>query len=204
MKASTPGIDAEGWLSQAHRRNSPNYNERPPGCEVELLVVHGISLPPGEFGGPAIDALFLNRLDPDGHPSFSAIADLRVSAHLLIRRNGELWQYVSLFKSAWHAGHSVFAGREACNDFSLGVELEGTDLLPYSRAQYQRLAEVIGLCRQHWPILEQNRIVGHSDIAPGRKTDPGPAFDWKHLHALLERRDTTLSELSGKAAFPPG
>ena len=152
---------------------------------VDLIVVHGISLPPGEFGGPWIDALFTKVLDPDAHPYFRTIADLRVSAHLLIRRDGDLAQYVPLHRRAWHAGVSNFAGRSRCNDFSIGIELEGTDHLPYDDRQYSRLAEVIAALRTAYPTLTPERLVGHADIAPGRKTDPGPAFDWARLRRLL-------------------
>ncbi len=152
---------------------------------VDLVVVHGISLPPGEFGGPWIDALFTNTLDPDAHPYFRAIADLRVSAHLLIRRDGDLAQYVPFHRRAWHAGASNFAGRSRCNDFSIGIELEGADRIPYDDRQYSRLAAVVAVLRTTYPTLAPDRLVGHADIAPGRKTDPGPAFDWARLRRLL-------------------
>ncbi len=155
------------------------------GTRVDLLVIHGVSLPPGEFGGPWIDALFQNRLDPQAHPYFGPIAGLKVSSHLLIRRDGELIQYVDLTKRAWHAGVSSFQGRERCNDFSIGIELEGTDDLPYASSQYQVLAEVSRTILTRFPAITPDRIVGHSDIAPGRKTDPGPAFDWERYRRLL-------------------
>jgi AmpD protein len=157
---------------------SPNADARPAGTEVTLVVVHGISLPPGRFGGDAIERLFTNRLDPGAHPSFRAIAALRVSAHFLIRRDGALVQFVPGTDRAWHAGASRWKGRERCNDFSIGVELEGTDTRPYTLRQYARLARLIRMLRVHYPIAH---IVGHSDIAPGRKTDPGPSFDWRRL-----------------------
>jgi AmpD protein len=148
--------------------------------------VHGISLPPGEFGGPWIDALFTNDLDPDAHPYFREIAGLRVSAHLLIRRDGELVQYVPLTRRAWHAGPSNHAGREACNDYSIGIELEGADDVPYASVQYAVLARVVQALRDWAPTLRAAPIVAHSDVAPGRKTDPGPAFDWGRFARSLE------------------
>ena len=175
----------KAWLEGVRHCPSPHCDERPEGMAIELLVIHGISLPPGEFGGPFIDQLFTHALDKNAHPVFADIADLRVSAHLLIRRTGEIVQYVSLQQRAWHAGLSNFAGRSRCNDFAIGIELEGCDDVRYTKEQYQLLARVIGILRQAWPILTQERIVGHSDIAPGRKTDPGPAFDWTHLYTLI-------------------
>lgn len=152
---------------------------------MDLLVIHGISLPQGEFGGPWIDDLFQNRLDPGAHPYFRKIADLRVSAHLLIRRDGELIQYVDLHKRAWHAGNSSFAGRPRCNDFSVGVELEGSDQIPYEDVQYRALAEATRELQTRFSDIGAGRIVGHSDIAPGRKTDPGPAFDWARFSEMI-------------------
>lgn len=172
-----------GWLGSAQRMGSPNQDQRPPRIPVDLLVIHGISLPPGEFGGGAVADLFCNRLDPSAHPTFAGIADLRVSAHLLIRRDAALLQFVAFDRRAWHAGASSFAGRAGCNDYSIGIELEGTDDLPYEAIQYSRLARVCVLLMAQYPGLVPDRIVGHSDIAPGRKTDPGPAFDWGRLHA---------------------
>ena len=174
-----------GWLPQARRRLSPNWDERPPGIPVDLLVIHGVSLPPGDFGGPWIDALFQNRLDPEAHPYFRPIAGLRVSSHLLIHRDGELIQYVDLHKRAWHAGASSFRGRERCNDYAIGIELEGADEVPYTTAQYQVLAETSRDLLARFPAITPERIVGHSAIAPGRKTDPGPAFDWGRFRRLL-------------------
>lgn len=176
---------ATGLLDAARYLPSPNCDDRPAGVGVDLIVVHGISLPPGEFGGPWIDALFANTLDPAAHPYFQAIAGLRVSAHLLIRRDGELAQYVPFHRRAWHAGESVHAGRRRCNDFSIGVELEGADHLPYDDRQYERLAAAIMTLRRVYPAITPDRLIGHSDIAPGRKTDPGPAFDWTRLRHLL-------------------
>jgi AmpD protein len=174
-----------GLLWPARQVPSPNQDERPPGCAAELIVIHGISLPPCRFGGPYIDQLFTNALDPAAHPCFAGIARLRVSAHLLIRRRGELVQYVPLHRRAWHAGQSSWRGRRACNDFSIGIELEGTDDRPYTAAQYRRLCATIRALRRDWPGLRDAPVVGHSDIAPGRKTDPGAAFDWDRLRAGL-------------------
>jgi len=148
---------------------------------IDLVVVHGISLPPGEFGSDAIARLFTNKLDPRAHPFFASIGELRVSAHFLIRRNGELLQFVGCNDRAWHAGASSWKGRERCNDFSIGIELEGTDDLPYAAAQYTMLARLIRALRRAYPIAD---LVGHSEIAPGRKTDPGPLFDWARLARL--------------------
>jgi AmpD protein len=186
-------IDATGWLQSAAHCPSPNCNERPAGTGVELLVVHNISLPAGCFGGGYIEALFTNRLDCGADPSFAELAGLEVSAHLLIDRAGAVTQFVGFDQRAWHAGKSRFAERENCNDFSIGIELEGTDLLPYTDAQYAVLAAVTRLLMRRYPALESRRIVGHSDIAPGRKTDPGPAFEWARLRRLLETAVDTES-----------
>ncbi|SFF51393.1 AmpD protein [Fontimonas thermophila] len=179
------GIDADGWLVGVRRVLSPNCDERPDPQDISLLVIHGISLPPGEFGGPWIDALFTNTLDAGAHPYFAAIAQLRVSAHLCIRRDGGLTQYVPFLRRAWHAGVSCFEGRSRCNDFSIGIELEGTDTRPYTARQYARLAAVTRRLLAAYPRITPARIVGHSDIAPGRKTDPGPAFDWTRYRRAL-------------------
>lgn len=144
-------------------------------------MVHGISLPPGQFGSGDIEALFTNKLDPTAHPYFAEVAHLEVSAHFLIRRTGEVVQFVSADERAWHAGVSSWCGREHCNDFSIGIELEGTDDAPYEDPQYEALAALISLLRSHYPSIRSDAIVGHSDIAPGRKTDPGPAFDWQRV-----------------------
>jgi N-acetyl-anhydromuramoyl-L-alanine amidase len=173
-----PDIDAEGRLLGAEHRPSPNQDARPPQTAIDLLVIHNISLPPGEFGGDWIDDLFHNRLDPNAHPYFTPIAAVRVSAHLLIRRDGRLIQYVPCAHRAWHAGVSSFQGRERCNDYSIGIELEGTDETPFTEAQYAALAACTRRLQRHYPAIIAARIVGHADIAPGRKTDPGPAFDW--------------------------
>lgn len=179
-------IDVErGLLAGARQVASPNQDERPPGCEPELIVVHGISLPPGEYGGPWIDRLFTNSLPADAHPYFADVHTLKVSSHLLIRRDGECVQYVPFHRRAWHAGVSSYCGRERCNDFSLGIELEGCDERPYEPIQYRVLSETIHALLEAYPSLSPERVAGHSDIAPGRKTDPGPAFDWARLKALL-------------------
>jgi AmpD protein len=186
LLAVAAGIDTDsGWLRRARRVPSPNYDARPGGILPELIVVHGISLPPDEFGGPWIDRLFTNTLPPGEHPYFEKIKDLKVSSHVLIRRDGEPVQYVPFQERAWHAGASSYQGRERCNDFSVGIELEGADETPYEPAQYRVLSSVILTLCAAYPTLSLSRIEGHSDIAPGRKTDPGPAFDWQRLHALL-------------------
>lgn len=186
-------IDAgTGWIRDVDRVLSPNRDQRPEGCCPELIVVHGISLPEGEFGGPHIDRLFTNQLDPADHPSFEEIHRLEVSAHVLIRRDGSLTQYVPFVERAWHAGRSQHCGRDRCNDFSIGIELEGADDVPYEPVQYQRLADLIAALREVYTEIAADSVVGHCDIAPGRKTDPGPAFDWQHL-----------AELRSDASGPP-
>jgi len=173
-----------GWCDDARHCPSPNCNDRPL-AEVSLLVIHNISLPPAQFGTGKVQAFFQNRLDCTEHPYFAGIADLRVSAHFLIERDGVVTQFVSCHQRAWHAGVSCFEGREGCNDFSLGIELEGTDDQPFTDAQYQAL---VGLTRQIqavFPAVTVARICGHSDIAPTRKTDPGPCFDWSRYRAAL-------------------
>jgi AmpD protein len=187
MPQSEPlGVDVRtGLLRGARFVPSPNHDERPAGVAPELIIVHGISLPPGQFGGPWIDRLFTNDLPPDEHPYFAAIAGLQVSSHLLIRRDGAIVQYVPFHLRAWHAGKSSYCGRERCNDFSIGIELEGTDERAYEPIQYRRLAEAIAALCEAYPTLAVERIVGHSEVAPGRKTDPGVAFDWQRLRALL-------------------
>jgi N-acetyl-anhydromuramoyl-L-alanine amidase len=173
-----------GWLAGARRLPSPNFDARPPGSPVELLVIHNISLPPHQFGGQAVIDLFLDRLDLAAHPFFATwLTGVRVSAHLYIRRDGELIQFVSCDQRAWHAGASEWRGRPRCNDVSIGIELEGSDLIPYRDAQYQALAAVARALRAAYPIAD---MVGHSDIAPGRKTDPGPFFDWTRFRALVD------------------
>ncbi len=173
------------WLPRARRCPSPNCDRRPAGSVIDLLVIHNISLPPGQFGGPWIEDLFMNRLDPEADPYFRAIHGQQVSSHLLIRRDGTLIQYVPLDERAWHAGRSCFDGRQACNDFSIGIELEGTDHDAYSDVQYRVLAQVTREILARYPAITPERITGHSDIAPGRKTDPGPAFDWERYLGMV-------------------
>ena len=180
-------ITPQGWLHPATHTPSPNHDPRPPGVVPELIVIHAISLPPGQFGGPWIDQLFTNALDPAEHPYFEQIHTLRVSAHLLVRRDGSLVQYVPFGERAWHAGVSRFAGRERCNDFSIGIELEGADDSLFAAVQYERASQVIGVLEQAYESLRGRPVVGHSDIAPGRKTDPGPCFDWQRFEACLGR-----------------
>ncbi|WP_303856191.1 N-acetylmuramoyl-L-alanine amidase [Salinicola salarius] len=200
-------INDSHWLGSARRVISPNANERPAG-EISAVVLHGISLPPGEFGGDAIERLFTNTLDLDAHPAFAAIASLRVSAHLLIRRDGECVQFVAFDRRAWHAGKSRWLDerlprqgqpfiqrqpliqhqgqlREGLNDFTVGIELEGTDERPYREAQYRALSGVLGALMQRYPAISSARITSHAHIAPLRKTDPGPAFDWAYLRRCL-------------------
>jgi len=177
-----------GIVTSARQVASPNCDDRPAGVDPELIVLHGISLPPGEFGGDAIDRLFTNTLDRDAHPYFREIVSLHVSSHLLVRRDGTLVQYVPIHRRAWHAGESCWCGRRGCNDFSVGIELEGTDETPYADAQYTRLVELLRALFATYPSLHRRRIVGHCDIAPGRKTDPGPSFDWPRLYRDLGER----------------
>ncbi len=169
------------WLAGARILPSPNCDDRPEGEEISLIVIHAISLPPREYGGPWIDALFTNTLDSSTHPSFAELEEVRVSAHFLIRRDGELVQYVALGQRAWHAGHSCFEGRERCNDFSIGIELEGCDEECFEASQYRQLTVLLDELMRRYPAISEQRIVGHCDIAPGRKSDPGPAFDWERL-----------------------
>ena len=175
-------LDTDGVAAGIRFLPSPNCDERPAGAAPELLVIHNISLPPGEFGGDGIIDLFMNRLDPSAHPYYATIAQLRVSAHFLVRRDGELIQFVPCAKRAWHAGESAWRGRSRCNDFSVGVELEGADDQPFADIQYAELALLITAVQRAYGALE---IVGHSDIAPARKTDPGPCFDWQRLRRLI-------------------
>jgi AmpD protein len=181
------GVDrATHRLRGARFKPSPNCDARPTPGDITLLVVHAISLPPGKFGGGFVDRLFANTLDPAAHPYFRKIRALRVSSHLCIFRDGAVHQYVPFDRRAWHAGESRFEGRSRCNDFSIGIELEGTDDEPFTDRQYRRLAEIARLLLRAYPGITLARIVGHSDIAPGRKTDPGPHFDWIRLHAEIE------------------
>lgn len=171
-------LDAEGWLAGTRRIESPNHDPRPPGASISLLVIHAISLPPGEFGGDAVIDFFTNRLDPSAHAYFAGIARQRVSAHFFIRRDGAVLQFVSCHERAWHAGISCWRGRVRCNDFSLGIELEGDDRGDYDDAQYRALERLLQVLREEYPTAT---VVGHADIAPGRKTDPGPYFDWSRI-----------------------
>jgi N-acetyl-anhydromuramoyl-L-alanine amidase len=172
-------------LSWALQVPSPNCNDRPNPDDISLLVIHNISLPPGQFGGPHIDALFCNVLDGLAHPYFAEICQLRVSSHLLIRRDGVVVQYVPFNRKAWHAGASSFEGRPECNEYSIGIELEGTDDIPFTDRQYQQLAHITRLLMTAYPAITPARITGHADIAPGRKTDPGPCFDWGRYRAMI-------------------
>ena len=176
----------KGLIEGIRYTSSPNCDERPAAVQPELLVIHNISLPPGDFGGPYIDQLFTNQLDANEHPYFQQINKLQVSSHALIRRDGEIVQYVPFHLRAWHAGVSNYCGRECCNDFSIGIELEGTDERPYEDIQYRQLANLIRALWRSYPQIPKDAITGHSDIAPGRKTDPGLAFDWAKLKQLLK------------------
>lgn len=186
-------VDDDGWCRGIRHIPSPNFDARSDGTPVDLLVIHNISLPPGQYGGPYIADLFTNRLDCDVHPYFDQLRALRVSAHFLIRRGGEVIQFVSANARAWHAGASSFCGRERCNDFSIGIELEGTDFEPFEPAQYDALAELTAALRERYPLSD---VAGHEHIAPGRKTDPGPFFDWECFRKSLVRHEP----LTGYAA----
>ena len=176
-------VDAQtGLIDPATRCASPNFDPRPDGCAPEMIVLHGISLPPGKFGGPEIEQLFTNRLDWDAHPYFGEIRGLEVSSHLLIRRDGELVQFVPFTERAWHAGESSFRGRDRCNDHAIGIELEGEDETPYADAQYDTLQRVVAAILEAYPAITAREIAGHCDVSPGRKSDPGPAFDWLRLY----------------------
>lgn len=182
----TFGLNPEdrGWLRGVRQMASANWDARPEPMEVDLIVLHGISLPPGDFDTRWIEALFTNTLDPDAHPYFKGIADLCVSAHFLVDRKGNVTQFVPLHGRAWHAGESCFAGRPRCNDFSLGIELVGADTVPYTPPQYETCARLVRALSEYFPI-PTDHVVGHCDIAPGRKTDPGPSFDWHYLRQRL-------------------
>jgi AmpD protein len=185
-------ISADGLFRAARYIPSPNCDERPAGCAIDLLLIHHISLPPGEFGGPGIVQLFTNRLDPAAHPFYESVAGMKVSAHFLVRRDGALIQFVPCGRRAWHAGESSWKGRARCNDFSIGVEVEGNGEVPFTDAQYQTLAELTRALKARYPIAD---IAGHSDVAPGRKTDPGPYFDWARYRGMLK-----ISRQAAKAA----
>jgi AmpD protein len=177
---SSAEIEA-GWLRSARHLPSPNYNERPAGCTVDLVVIHSISLPPDQYDTGCVEALFCNRLDWSAHPYFETIRGLQVSAHLLIARSGALTQFVSFDQRAWHAGRSAYRGRPECNDYSVGIELEGSDHVPYTELQYRQLETVLAALRTQYPTLAEQAVAGHCHVAAGRKTDPGPAFDWARL-----------------------
>ncbi|MEQ8859561.1 MAG: 1,6-anhydro-N-acetylmuramyl-L-alanine amidase AmpD [Pseudomonadales bacterium] len=176
-------VTADHWLKPATRLESPNSDERPDPAAVELVVVHGISLPPGRFGGRYVRDLFLNRLDLRAHPAFASLDGVRVSAHLFLSRRGAVTQFVPFDRRAWHAGASSWRGRSGCNDFAIGIELEGTDERRYTTSQYRRLEQVLRVLLARYPRLSPDAIVGHCEIAPGRKSDPGPAFDWPRVLA---------------------
>ena len=184
MMASQKKINS-GWLQDVTIVESPHYDLRPTVNDISLLVVHNISLPPGEFGGGYVQPFFKGELEPSEHPFFQEIAELRVSAHCLIERNGPITQFVSFEERGWHAGVSVFQGIRNCNDFSIGIELEGTDHVPYTDAQYESLIGLTKLLMVQYPKIRLGRIVGHNDIAPGRKTDPGESFDWCRFRSRI-------------------
>lgn len=186
-------IAADGWASQVMRMPSPNCDARSAGAGISLLVIHNISLPPGQFGGAYIADLFTNQLDCSAHPYFEQLRPLRVSAHFLIRRDGAVMQFVSANERAWHAGVSAFAGRERCNDFSIGIELEGSDFEPYAASQYTSLLGLTAALQTRYPLTD---VVGHEHIAPGRKTDPGPFFDWQHYRQELNRKSLLVPTCS--------
>lgn len=190
-------IGEDGWCSGVRHLPSPNFDPRPDAAVVDLLVVHNISLPPGEYGGPYIADLFLNRLDCDAHPYFDRLRALKVSAHFLIRRDGSVIQFVSTRNRAWHAGASSFCGRERCNDFSIGIELEGSDFEPFAAPQYKALAMLTEALAEAYPLTD---VLGHEHIAPGRKTDPGPFFDWTRYQELLCKQPFEARFPSAKSA----
>ena len=180
-------IDNEGWLQGVETIKSPNFNKRPDTGDIRLIVVHGISLPPGEYGGGYVQQLFTNKLDAKQHEYFAEIEGLKVSSHCFIARHGKLIQFVSFKNRAWHAGASSWKGIENCNDFSIGIEMEGTDDESYAEAQYYQLAKLVISLRKQYPAILQQSICAHSDIAPGRKTDPGPYFNWNKLTQLINK-----------------
>jgi AmpD protein len=180
------GIDDAGWLQSVEVLQSPNFDSRPDNTQIKLVVVHGISLPPGEYGGGHIQQFFCNNLNPELHPYFESICSMAVSAHCLIERDGNIIQFVSFQDRAWHAGESEWRGEPTCNNFSVGIELEGCDDQPYCDAQYLSLASLVAALRRAYPQISDDAITGHSDIAPVRKTDPGPAFDWAELSEYLK------------------
>lgn len=186
---SSKMIDDQGWYSKARRVESPFFDQRSDRQDISLLVVHNISLPPGQFGGPYIEQFFTGKLDPEQHPFFKVIHKMGVSAHCLIRRDGEVVQFVPFTARAWHAGASSFAGREKCNDYSIGIELEGSDFVAYTDEQYQALTELTQQIQQTYPLITVPRITGHQYIAPLRKTDPGLVFDWLRFRNGLSSMD---------------
>ena len=177
-------IDASGYLDNAYQIDSPNYDERPPNCKINLLVIHNISLPPNEYGGDGVIKLFTNQIDPNAHPYYQTLAGVKVSSHFFIRRDGNIIQFVSCLNRAWHAGESSWQNKTRCNDFSIGIELEGSDTEAFTDQQYATLSSLTLTIQETYPITNAD-ITGHSDIAPGRKTDPGPYFDWTRYHASL-------------------
>lgn len=193
-QSSAFAVGDDGWLHGARPQPSDNADQRPEGEPVSLLVLHNISLPPGEFGGQAIEDFFCNRLDCSSHPWFERLRDLRVSAHLLVRRDGEVVQFVPFQDRAWHAGRSTFEGKPECNDFSIGIELEGTDNDPYTPEQYRCLIEITRSLMTAYPLITPDRIVGHEHVAPERKTDPGPAFEWAYFLDHLTVMERTAGE----------
>jgi AmpD protein len=183
-------IDDTGWLKPAQVMQSPNCDARPDDSNIKLIVIHGISLPPMEFGGGYIQQFFCNQLDAGAHEYFPIICEMKVSAHCLIERDGKLFQFVSFLQRAWHAGASLWQGEENCNDYSIGIELEGSDEQSYSDQQYHQLSRLIASLRNAYPGIATDAVCGHSDIAPGRKTDPGPAFDWQRLDRFSATTET--------------
>jgi len=182
-------LGEDGYIASARRIDSPNCDVRPEDCGVDLVVIHAISLPPDQFGGPGVEQLFTNQIDATEHSYYASIAHLHVSAHFFIRRDGSLLQFVPVTLRAWHAGVSIWKGRERCNDFSIGIELEGSDSLPFRAEQYDCLTGLLGRIRERYPHVD---ICAHSDIAPGRKTDPGPFFEWARFSALLSTYSPAL------------
>lgn len=183
----------DGWWSGAEHLPSPNFGERPVEARISLVVIHNISLPPDEFGGNWVEDFFLNQLDPTAHPYFATIADVQVSAHFYLRRDGRVIQFVGADKRAWHAGRSCWQGRENCNDWSIGIELEGCDTQAFTTAQYAALCELLAALPLRYPI---SALAGHSDIAPGRKTDPGPGFDWQTIARRFPEFELPLRDIA--------
>jgi len=182
-------VAINGWLSGVRKIASPNYDQRQPHTKIDLLVIHNISLPPDQFGGPGVVNFFTNQLDTDAHPYYEQLKGVRVSSHFLIRRGGDIVQFVPCLRRAWHAGVSNWHGRSGCNDYSIGIELEGSDFVSYTDQQYAALARLTRCLRREYPI---NDVAGHSEIAPGRKTDPGPYFDWQRYRAAIGSKRNQL------------